>query len=281
MPKYIDTHAHLDADIYSRDIENVVKAALAEDTWIVTVGSDYNSSVRAVEIAERFPEGVYAAVGLHPLKVPGVELAEDKLVNLEMFNELAKHPKVVAIGETGLDYHDLPQVRRNSPEAVAVERLKANQKKALTKFLQLAAENRLPLLLHCRDAHDDLLEIIERWDKTSRGFDCRGIIHHFSGDWKQARRYFNLDLSISFTALLVNGGYQTEVLRKMPLSHLVLESECPHLTSIPWNLRRNEPSFMPSVAAAVAGVRRQKTAEIAAITTANALRILNRLRPQG
>ncbi|MFA6603553.1 MAG: TatD family hydrolase [Patescibacteria group bacterium] len=279
MPKYIDTHAHLDSDIYAQDLDIVVKHAQQNEVWAITLGSDYASSKRAVEIAERYPNGVYAAIGLHPLKVSAEELAEDKLLDLEKFSELARHPKVVALGECGLDYHELPDVPRRHPQAHLAELIKANQKKVLRKFLQLSEELRLPLLLHCREAHDDLLELLETWDKTSRGFDCRGIVHCYSGNWKQARRYFNVDFMLSLTGLLTHGSYQTEIIKKAPLTRLVLESDCPHLTPDPFSIRRNEPSYLLSVAAAVAGIRGASIEEVSRTTTDNALKVLNKLRP--
>ncbi len=280
MPFLIDTHAHLDSEIYRRDLDIVIKHALENDIWVVTVGSDYATSKLAVEIAERYPDGVYAAVGLHPKKVSGAELAEDKLLDLEKFHELASRPKVVALGETGLDYHELPELRRNDPRRQQSERIKVNQKKVLGKFLQLSQELRLPLLLHCRDAHDELLPLLETWDKTSRGFDSRGIIHHFSGTWKDARRYFNVDFMVSVTGLLAHGAYQTEIIKKAPLNRLVLESDCPHLTPTAWSIRRSEPSYLSAVAKAVAGLRGLPLEKIAAATTQNALLVLNKLRPQ-
>ncbi len=280
MPFLIDTHAHLDSEIYGRDLDIVIRHALENDIWVVTVGSDYATSKLAVEIAERYPDGVYAAVGLHPKKVSGTELAEDKLLDLEKFHALASRPKVGALGETGLDYHDLPELRRNDPRREQSERIKANQKKVLGKFLQLSEELRLPLLLHCREAHDEMLTLLETWDKTSRGFDCRGIVHHFSGTWKDARRYFNVDFMISVTGLLAHGAYQTEIIKKAPLNRMVLESDCPHLTPTAWSIRRSEPSYLAAVAGAVAGLRGLPVEKIAAATTQNALLVLNKLRPQ-
>jgi len=278
MPFLIDTHAHLDSEIYRRDLDIVVKHALENDIWIVTVGSDYATSKAAVEIAERYPDGVYAAVGLHPKNVSGAELAEDKLLDLDKFHELASRSKVIALGETGLDYHDLPESRRTDPRRLLVERVKANQKKVLGKFLQLSQELRLPLLLHCREAHEEMIRILETWDKTSRGFDCRGIVHHFSGTWKEARRYFNVDFMVSLTGLMTHGAYQTEIIKKAPLNRLVLESDCPHLTPTAWSIRRNEPSYLEAVARSVAGLRGLPLEKIAAATTQNALQVLNRLR---
>ncbi|MFC1638971.1 TatD family hydrolase [Patescibacteria group bacterium] len=277
-PRLIDTHAHLDSKVYERDLDIVVNNALEEGVWVVTLGNDYLSSVRAVNIAERYPGGVYAAVGLHPLKVSRNVTAEDKLVDIGRFRDLAEHPKVVAVGECGLDWHDLPQGRRGSPEVQAAERIKDNQRKVFANFLDLSRDLRLPLMLHCREAHDEMLKLLEFWDRTSPGFDSRGVVHCFSGNWKQARRYFNLDFMISVTGLVSHAGFQQQILKKAPLARLLAESDCPHLTPVPWSIRRNEPLFVDAVAAGVAGLRGVSIAEVQEQMTRNALQVFKRIR---
>jgi TatD DNase family protein len=276
-PRFIDTHCHLDSPVYERDLDIVIRHALEEGVWIVTLGSDLETSRRAVAIAEKYPEGVFAAVGLHPRRIGAELLAEDKLIDMGGFAELARHPKVVAIGETGLDYYDLPLHSRFGPDAQLAEKLRLNQKKVFGRFLDLAREHRLPLLIHCRDAHDEMLQMLETWDKTTRCFDSRGIVHCYSGDWKTARRYFNLDFMISVTGIITHGGYQSEIIKKSPASRLVIESDCPFLTPIPWSARRNEPSYLPVAADIVASIRGISNAQIAAETTANALKVFTRI----
>ncbi|MEA3249474.1 MAG: TatD family hydrolase [Patescibacteria group bacterium] len=276
-PRILDTHAHLDSKVYERDLDIIVNHALEEGVWIVTVGNDYLSSVKAVSIAERYPEGVYAAVGLHPLKIGAAVLAEDKLIDIGKFQQLASHPKVVAIGETGLDYHDLPTGKRSSPQAQIAERIKMNQKKVLARFLELSRMLRLPLMLHCREAHDEMLKMLEIWDKTTPGFDSRGVVHCFSGNWKQARRYFNLDFRISVTGIVTHGAYQGELLKKAPLSRLLAESDCPYLTPEPFSLRRNEPSYVTMVAANLAGLRKIPTEEVVKQFGENALEVFKKI----
>jgi TatD DNase family protein len=276
MPHLIDTHCHLDDKVYEKDLEVVVKQALADDIWIVTVGSDYASSVRAVNIAERYPSGVYAAVGFHPRKVSQGKIEEDKLMDLEKFFQLANHPKVVAIGETGLDFHHLPDIRSKQDRQRA-EQTKENQKKVLSRFLQLSSELRLPLLLHCREAHDEMLSMLGRWDRTSRSADVRGIIHHFSGGWKAAKRYFGLDFMISATGLMTYGAHQSDVFRKAPLDRIVLESDCPHLCAVPWSHRRCQPTYLETVAISLAGLRRVSLEQVSRVTTENALKVLTKL----
>jgi TatD DNase family protein len=277
MPFLIDTHAHLDADIYRRELDIVVKHALDDGIWVITVGSDLESSRRAIEIAERHPQGVFAAVGLHPLRVPGGVKAEDKLVDMDKFHELARHPKVVALGETGLDHHDLPRSTKADPKAALADRTKESQRKVFSAFLELSRELRLPLILHCREAHDEMLEMLETWDKATRGFDARGVVHCFSGDWKQARRYFNLDFLVSFTGLVTHAHYQAETIKKAPPSRIAVESDCPYLTPTPWSIRRNEPGYVKGVAAALAGIRGVTTEQLAKETTQNALKVFSKM----
>lgn len=276
MPRIIDTHAHLDSSIYEQDLWNVMERAAQEDVWVVTVGNDYGSSVQAVDIANRY-ENVYAAIGLHPLHVRTDVNADDRLMDLDKYHALAQDPKVVAIGETGLDFGDIPAITRRHPDAERFERIKDGQKKVLGRFLQLSKETRLPLLLHCRDAHEEMIEMLDTWDKATRGFDSRGIVHAFTGSWKDARKYFGLNFMLSMTGIITYGAYQTEIVKKMPLQHLVLESDCPYMTPTPWNIRRNEPCFVGNVADAVSGIRGISRQSVERQTTENALRIFRKI----
>jgi TatD DNase family protein len=276
-PRILDTHSHLDSKVYERDLDIVVKHALDDGVWCITVGNDYASSVRAVSIAERYPEGVYAAVGFHPLKVGAAVLAEDKLVDIGKFYALANHPKVVAIGETGLDYHDLPDGKRSGPEKQVADRIRTNQCKVFARFLELSREVRLPIMLHCREAHDDMIKMLETWDKATSGFDSRGVVHCFSGTWKQARKYFNLDFMISVTGIVTHGGYQGELLKKAPMARLLAESDCPYLTPQPFSLRRNEPSYVTSVIANLAGLRKTSIEQVEKQLAENALKVFKKI----
>lgn len=276
-PRLLDTHAHLDSKVYERDLDIIVRHALEADVWTITVGNDYLSSMRSISIAERYQKGVYAAVGLHPLKIGAVELADDKLIDIGKFQALAANPKVVAIGETGLDFHDLPETRRNTQERQVAERIKLNQMRVFARFLELSRQLRLPIMLHCRDAHDEMLKMLETWDKATSGFDSRGVVHCFSGTWKQARKYFNLDFMISVTGIVAHGGYQSEILKKAPLNRLLAESDCPFLTPQAFSLRRNEPQFVLSVAERIAGIRGMKVDDVREQLSKNALAVFKKI----
>jgi TatD DNase family protein len=277
-PRLIDTHSHLDDETLGRDFDVVVRHALEDGVWMVTVGSDLESSRRAISLASRFSEGVYAAVGLHPRKVPLD--ADEGGVEMERFRELLSNPKVVAIGEVGLDWSDLPLLRRRDPRQALVAAAKSRQKEVFSEFLKMSREARLPLLLHCREAHEDMLGMLEEWDRMTPGFDARGIVHGFTGDWKTARRFFNLDFYISVTGLMSHGAYNLDAIRRTPSSRIVIESDCPHSTIAPWAHRRSEPSYLLTCASAVAGLRGEKTDDLTAAMTENTLRILRRM-PRG
>lgn len=276
-PRILDTHAHLDSKVYERDLDIVIKHALEDGVWTITVGNDYPSSMKAISIAEKYPEGVYAAIGLHPLRIGAAVLAEDKLIDISRFHELANHPKVVAIGETGLDFHDLPEGKRGGPERQLADRIKLNQMKVFARFLELSREVRLPLMLHCRDAHEEMLKMIETWDKATSGFDSRGVVHCFSGNWKQARKYFNLDFMISVTGIVTHGGYQGDLIQKAPLARLLAESDCPYLTPQPFSLRRNEPQYVSSVTARIAGMRNMKIEDVEKQLAQNAMSVFKKI----
>lgn len=297
-----DTHAHLNFEAYNGDWKEVAKRALDKGIWMINIGSDLKTSKRAVEIAEEFPEGVYAAVGLHPIHVL------DENFNINEYEELALHPKVVAIGEVGLDYYHLPVTLK--PEGmgkVAGRQIKTPndiknlQKEILKEFIKLSEKLRLPLILHCRDgvvtereihaqklagpshkqkglgAHYEMLNILSEFDVSSSGFDTRGVAHCFSGDWEQALRYFNLDFLISFTGVITFAHYEGEVLKKAPLNKIMVETDCPFLTPEPFRGGRNEPSYVEYVAREVARIKEIGYEEVAEQTTENALCLFSKI----
>ncbi len=275
-PYLIDSHSHLDDETFAPDLERVIRHAADENITIVTIGSDLESSRRAVEKAERF-SNVYAAVGIHPSHAPSGRSGEESL-DLGAFRELLAHPKVVAIGEVGLDFSDLPELRKGDPQRFVVEEIKIRQKALLSAFLEMSREARLPLLLQCREAHEDLLEMLENWNKMTPGFDARGILHGFNGGWNEARRYFNLGFLISITGVMSHGAHNVDVFRKAPATRLAVESDCPHMTSrLAWGFRRTEPSYLPTCLSAVAGLRHEKTEDLARQVTENVLDVLKKI----
>lgn len=254
LPPLFDTHAHLDVEpLAGRDDAVVARASAAGVTRIVTVGIDGASSLRAVELAAKHG-GVYAAVGVHPHDSAG--LSDDTLSALE---SLARRDKVVAVGETGLDFY-----RDRAPRPV--------QEGAFREQIRLARRLGLPVIVHDRDAHGEVLSIL----KEEKAGEAGGILHCFSGDLSFAREVARLGFLVSIpgTVTYPKGTEKlVETVRELPLKHLLLETDCPYLAPVPHRGKANEPSFVPLVASAVAAIRGLSPADVARETTWNALRL--------
>ena len=250
----IDTHAHLNFSAYKDDADEVIGRSLKNNFWMINVGSQYSTSKRAVEIAGKYERGVYAAVGLHPIHV-----CEEEFY-YEEYKELAKSPKVVAIGEIGLDYKS---------EYVL---FKEKQKKVLLRQLDLARELDLPVIFHCRMAHQDLLEVLNG-QKTKNKEQLRGVIHCFTGTWEEAKKYLDMGFHLGFNGIVFKLDMD-EVIEKTPLEQMVVETDCPYLTPPPM-AGRNEPLYAKYVAEKIAKIKKKSYEEISEITAENAKKLFN------
>ncbi|MEA3272935.1 MAG: TatD family hydrolase [Patescibacteria group bacterium] len=274
MPKLIDTHCHVNFNAYKDDSDEVVKRTLKEDVWMISVGSQASTSARAVKISKKYKVGVFAAVGLHPLHlwesyVDEVEIpfkTKPEKFNKNFYEKLAKNQKVVAIGETGLDYYHLPKDKKE------VAKLKIKQKKIFQEHLDLARELNLPVIIHCRDAHDDILKIFESLSPRKQGT-TRAVVHCFTEDWKTAKKYLDLGFLISFTGIITfsKDEKMREVVEKTPIEKIMIETDAPYLTPEPHRGKRNEPLYVRHVAEKVAEIRGVSFEEIAKQTTKNAI----------
>jgi TatD DNase family protein len=255
----VDTHAHLHDPAFDGDRALVLaRARAAGVARFLTIGTDVATSEAAVALAAA--EGdVYAAVGIHPHDASTADAAA-----LDRIAALARAPRVVAIGELGLDYF-----RDHSPRPV--------QRGVLVAQLALAHAAGKPVLLHCREAHADLLDVCRAEDVAAVG----GILHCFSGDLEVARRGLDLGLLISIAGPVTYPSARrlAEVVRALPLDRLVVETDCPYLPPQPWRGQRNEPAYLPATAARVAELLGQPVATVAAATTANAARLLGLAAP--
>ena len=276
----IETHAHLDFPDFANDLDEVLRrAAQAGVTRIVTIGTSIDSSRRAIEFAEKYP-AVYAAIGVHPSYAE--EAGEDVMTPLR---ELAKHPRVVAIGETGLDYHRLPSeevakekqvqvmtaLRTETDEEIEAQirdgAYKSKQASLFQQQLDLAAELGLNAVIHQRDAWDDTLKIMRPY----RG-KLRGVFHCFGGTLDQANEVLDLDHLVSFTGIVTfkNGAAVRDVAAQIPLWKLMVETDCPYLAPVPFRGKRCEPAYTRIVAEAIASARGVSLNEIAEATTETA-----------
>jgi TatD DNase family protein len=250
---YFDTHAHLDLEpLCDAEGEVVRRARDAEVSRIVTIGIDPESSEKAVAIAHRHG-GVYAAVGLHPHDASGC--SEPLLSRLE---ELSRCDKVVGIGETGLDFH-----RDRSPRDA--------QRAAFREQIRLARRRSLPVIVHDRDAHEEILSLLSEENAAEVG----GIIHCFSGDYDMARRAIGMNFLLSVPGAITykGSGTQVEAVRKIPLEKLLIETDSPFLAPLPHRGKTNEPSYVPLVAQKIAGIKGVSAEDVGRVTTLSALRI--------
>lgn len=272
----IDTHCHINLANYKEDADEVVKRSLEAGVGMIIVGTDYKSSKKGLELANKYQQGVHAAIGLHPdgleeriEKWSGVEkVCPAEEYNAMSYQQLAKFPKVVAVGEIGLDYF------RPSEDVIEWESSKKKQKKVLWQQLELAVMMKLPVIIHCRQAHDDLITLLTEFKKQYKEMlpsgKPWGVIHCFSGTERLAWQYFNLDMCISFTGLITFSQQWDSIIKKMPSDRLLLETDAPFLTPEPYRGKRNEPLLVKYVAERVAAIRGWNVDRVAEMTTDNA-----------
>jgi TatD DNase family protein len=246
--RLFDTHCHLNDPAYQADLAAVLKRARAAGVVrMLVVGYDLPSSQQALALAEA-EDGIYAAVGIHPHDAAGVTTAD--LVRLE---EMLAHPKAVALGEIGLDYH-----YENSP--------RREQQEVFRAQLALAQKVGKPVVIHGREAHADLVAALK-----AEGDRYQGVMHCYSGSKEAAREYLDLNLYISVAGPVTfkNARKLLEVVPMLPPERLLLETDAPYLTPHPWRGRRNEPACLVAVAERVAQLRGMTTEAVADLTWEN------------
>ncbi|MEI7621059.1 MAG: TatD family hydrolase [Candidatus Moraniibacteriota bacterium] len=292
---FIDTHAHVNFNAFKDDGEAVLRRCLEAGMSVVNVGSQYSTSKRAVQYAHKFenhfnplpplsPLGIYAAIGIHPVHLKkgsfthqdpweiGEEPASSagreiptigEIFDYAKYLELARDEKVVAIGEVGLDYHHFE-------DGDDIEFLKNLQKETLLKFIQLANEVQKPVMIHCWDGYDDLLEILTNFPVAKKG-----IIHSFIGSHKTAKKFLALGYKLGLNGIITYGESYDRLLKEIDLKDIVLETDCPYLTPRPLERGlRNEPLFVKQVAQKIAEVKNLSLEEVASRTFQNAKEVL-------
>jgi len=247
--RLIDSHAHLDDRAFAKDRAAVIARAFADEIGIVTIGADLRSSQEAVRLARRH-RTIWATVGAHPHGAKDV----DGLVLSEL-ERLAEH--AVAVGEIGLDYY-----RDLSPRDV--------QRRVFAEQLELAKRLDLPVCLHNRESTDDLLAIVRAAGSTHRG-----VVHSFLGDADLATEFLDLGLHLAVGGPITfpKNGALREAVRRIPMDRLLIETDCPYLTPVPYRGRRNEPSYVRYAAEAIAEVNGIDPDEVARATTENTMRL--------
>ncbi|MFD0942517.1 TatD family hydrolase [Savagea faecisuis] len=249
----VDTHVHLNAEQYEEDVEEVIERAREVGVEkMVVVGFDTETIERAMELVERY-DFLYAVIGWHP--VDAIDCTEE---DLNWIESLTKHPKVVGIGETGLDYH-----WDKSPKDVQIELFR--------KQIRLAKKLDLPIIIHNRDATADVVRILEEEEAHTVG----GIMHCFSGSVEIARQCIDMNFMISLGGPVTfkNAKMPKKVATEIELEHLLVETDAPYLTPHPHRGKRNEPFYVTLVAEEIAKLKEITYEEVAEQTTANALKL--------
>ncbi|MDZ7798579.1 MAG: TatD family hydrolase [Patescibacteria group bacterium] len=250
----IDTHCHINFEAFNKDYQKVVDEAMAKNMKLITVGSQIETSRQALSIAHQY-ENVFASVGLHP-----THLTDEEFIR-EEYLELAKDSKAVAIGETGLDYY---QLWADTPEEE--NEIKENQKELLKKQIIISQELRKPLILHCRDAYNDLLNVLKK-EK-----DLKAVVHCYLGNMKFAQNFLDLGLYLGFTGIITFSDDKEliKVIEKMPLERMFIETDAPYLSPEPYRGQRCRPVYVEEVAKKIAEIRGISYQKVASQTTKNA-----------
>ncbi|MFD0695714.1 TatD family hydrolase [Paenibacillus sp. GCM10027628] len=249
-----DSHTHLNAEQFNEDRDEVIQRAVdAGVTRMVNVGFNRETIPSSIALAEQY-EFIYSTVGWHPVDAINMQPGD-----LEWIEELCQHEKVVAIGEIGLDYY-----WDTSPKDV--------QNRVFREQIRLARKLGMPIVIHNRDAHHDILQVL----KEEKASEVGGIMHCFSGSWETAKQCLDMNFHISFGGPVTfkNAKQPKEVLAQVPLDRLLIETDAPYLTPHPFRGKRNETSYVRLVAETAAEIRGMTVEEIAEITTNNAIHLL-------
>lgn len=243
--KYIDIHCHLDFPDYGEEINGVLERMREKEVGAITIGTDLESSKRAVEIANQNPN-IWACIGVHPRddspEPPSPDSGREGqgggVFPESGFEKLVSHPKVVAIGECGLDWF------RILPESMEAER--ERQTNLFKQQIEFALKYDKPLMLHCRESYDDVLEILEKY-KNQYGSKLRGNAHFFAGTVEQAKKFVDLGFTISFTGVITFTHDYDEAIKNTPIESILSETDAPFVAPVPHRGKRNEPAFVVEV----------------------------------
>jgi len=298
--KYFDAHTHTQFASFGKDYKEVIGRAFAVGAGLINIGTQKETSLRAIEIAHEFEkEPVYAAVGLHPthttksyydpqeiettisnsreLEKSGAKnfLIDGEEFDYEYYKKLALDPKVVAIGECGLDYFRFFPSSQNDPNSAKAEtkKTKEKQKEVFIQQIKLAHEVKKPLMIHCRHAFPDLIEILAGYQLSSAK--CPGVIHFFSGTKSDAQKLLDMGFYFTFGGVITFAREYDEVIKTIPLDRILSETDAPYVTPAPYRGKRNEPAYVIEVVKKLADLKRISVNEMANQILKNTEKIFN------
>lgn len=280
LPRLVDVHTHTQFHAFKDDADLVIRRALDAGVWVVNVGTQRDTSAKAVEIADKYAEGVYATIGLHPIhteksyhdpqelgivqqsadyeSIEGGFVSRGEMFDYDYYKKLAENPKVVAIGECGLDYYRLG------------EETKETQKAAFLRQIELSSDVKKPLMIHCRNAFGDLISLLQTTNYKLLTH-SQGIIHFFTGTVDDARKLLDLGFSFSFGGVITFARNYDEAIKYIPFDRILLETDAPYVAPVPYRGKRNEPAYVVEVAKKLAEIKKISFDDVAAATTKNAL----------
>lgn len=262
----IDSHTHLQFAAYDADRDAVMQRAREAGIGVINIGTQHRTSEDAIQLAAQYSDGVWATVGFYPGHAEAdayhdpQELREHKPEPFDYgkFLELARHPKVVAIGECGFDYFRI----RNNESGI-----KERQREIFLQQIGLAREVGKPLVVHCRDAFEDLIGIL--YSKSQILNSPPGVVHFFTGTWVQAQRILELGFYLGFDGPITFARDYDKVVCKIPLDRILVETDAPYAAPVPYRGKRNEPAYVVEIAKKIAELRGVRFEEITARTTEN------------
>jgi len=301
-PILFDTHTHFNFNAFKDDWEKVIERTLEKNIWFVNVGAEAKTSERAVNIALKYPKGVYAAAGLHPIHTYDDEICRNRALPCsnrtescsyaEEFDKnfyaglIKKSKKVIALGEIGLDYFHIKKF-----SYILNKKLKAKQAEVFIEQIKLAEKYKKPIIIHCRpdkdcDAYREILDILKDTrkmllDPRFRGDDRRskdnnslsGIVHCFQANIKILEQFISYGFMIGYNGVITFTDQYDELVKATPLEKIVLETDAPWLAPLPYRGKRNESLYVAEVAKRIAELKNISYEEVADRTTENAMRI--------
>lgn len=286
MPKYIDIHAHINFKAFDESRDAIISRALDNNTWVINIGTQYDTSKKAVEMTNDYKDGIYSTIGLHPIHTGASyhdesELGENgkeftsrgEIFDKEKYKELSKQGKVVGVGECGLDYYHM------EPESVE------KQKIAFISQIELANELNIPLMLHIRNsvenlntnAYQDVLDILKKYSKV------KGVIHFFAGTLEDAKSFIDFGFYISFAGVITYPPRKNsprpinyeEIIKELPLDKIMADTDSPYVAPVPHRGTSNEPLYVADIVKKISEIKGLPLEEVASQIVLNAKKLFN------
>ncbi len=263
--KLFDTHAHLNFNTFKDDRDEIIKKCLDKNIWVINIGSQYDTSKTAAQMAKEYKEGIYASIGIHPIHLSQTEVDEEEIFfksreekfDRDKYKDIL-NDKVVAVGEIGLDYFHIPKERN-------FDEIKKIQKEGFIAQLNFAQEFNLPVILHCRGSKEDpfgafeeMIDILNDFVVNSKGRkSLGGVIHCFGANLQIAKKFIELGFYVGFTGIITfkNAKELQGVVRNIPLEKILAETDCPYLAPDPFRGKRNEPAYAEYVVRKIAELK--------------------------